>query len=482
MTHIEMNTQTFDTIQFQRMTTTQCQKIHSASLELLERYGVKLHDPQAIELLKKGGADVEGDLVYLPSGMIEKAFSTVPKRVVLYNRHGDPVMPLEGRRSFYGPGSDTLNLIDHRTGERRKPVLNDIREGMILCDALPNIDFVMSLVLPGDVDQIIADTFQMEVMLNHTIKPVIAVTYDLPGLVDAVEMAEAVMGGADALRRHPILSCYINVVSGLNHNAEALQKLLYLSAKGLPSIYIPSTTAGTNSPITPAGAVALDNAGVLLGLVLSQLNCEGAPYIMPGMPPAPMDMRTMNSPYAYPVRGIFQSMAQMYQLPAFGLGGVTDSKLVDQQAAAEAALTLLAETLVGGNIIHDVGYIESGLGFSFEMLAICDDIIGWIEAFVKGIDVSEEALALDVIKAAGHEGSYLATEHTRRHFKEEWYPALFERDIYAGWEAKGSKTLAQRARERVEKILSQHHPEPLPAEVQSQLRQIVLRRVEKQRL
>ncbi len=480
MAHIDLNTDTLDTIQIKRMTTAQCQKIHWASLEMLERYGVKLHDRQAIDLLKKGGADVEGDLVYVPSGMVEKAFSTVPKRVVLYNRHGEPVMPLEGRRSFYGPGSDTLNIIDHRTGERRKPVLNDIREGMILCDALPNIDFVMSLVLPGDVEQTIADTYQMEVMLNNTIKPVIAVTYDLPGLVDAVEMAEAVMGGSDALRRHPILTCYINVVSGLNHNAEALQKLLYLSGKGLPSIYIPSTTAGTNSPITPAGAVALDNAGVLLGLVLSQLNRPGAPYIMPGMPPAPMDMRTMNSPYAYPVRGIFQSLAQMYQLPAFGLGGASNLKLVDQQAAAEAALTLLSETLVGGNIIHDVGYIESGLGFSFEMLAICDDIIGWIEAFVKGIDVSDEALALDVIQAAGHEGSYLATEHTRRHFREEWYPTLFERDIYAGWEAKGSKTLAERARERVEKILRQHQPEPLPAEVQSELRQIVQRRAAKQ--
>jgi trimethylamine--corrinoid protein Co-methyltransferase len=478
MAQVDINTDTFNTAQFRRMTTTQCQKIHWASLEMLERYGVKLHDQQAIDLLKKGGADVDGNLVYVPSGMVEKAFTTVPKRVVLYNRHGEPVMPLEGTRSFYGPGSDTLNIIDYRTGLRRKPVLNDVREGMILCDALPNIDFVMSLVLPSDVDQTIADTFQMEAMLNHTIKPVIAVTYDLPGLVDAVEMAEAVMGGVDALHRHPIMSCYINVVSGLNHNAEALQKLLYLSGKGLPSIYIPSTTAGTNSPITPAGAVALDNAGVLLGLVLSQLNREGAPYIMPGMPPAPMDMRTMNSPYAYPVRGIFQSLAQMYKLPAFGLGGASDSKVVDQQAAAEAALTLLAETLVGGNIIHDVGYIESGLGFSFEMLAICDDIIGWIDAFLKGIDVSDEALALDVIKAAGHEGSYLATEHTRKHFKEEWYPTLFERDIYTGWEAKGSKTLAQRAAERVEKILNQHQPEPLPTEIQIQLRNIVQRRVE----
>ena len=103
-------------------------------------------------------------------------------------------MPLEGRRSFYGPGSDTMHIIDHRTGERRKPVLNDVREGMILCDALPRIDFVMSLVLSGDVDQTIADTLQMEVMLNNTIKPIIAVTYDLPGLVDAVEMAEMEAG------------------------------------------------------------------------------------------------------------------------------------------------------------------------------------------------------------------------------------------------------------------------------------------------
>jgi len=474
------NDSTYNSVQFGRMTEQQCLKIHWASLELLESMGVKLHDQQSLDLLKKGGADVEGNLVFLPSGMVEKAFTTVPKRVVLYNRSGEPVMPLEGRRCFYGPGSDTLNIIDHRSGERRKPVLKDVQEGIILCDALSNIDFVMSLFLPTDVDQVIADTYQMEVMLNHTIKPILAVTYDLPGLVDAVEMAEAVVGGEDALQRRPILTCYINVVSGLNHNAEALQKLLFLSGKGLPSIYIPSTTAGTNSPMTQAGAVALDNAGVLLGLVLSQLNREGAPYIMPGMPPSPMDMRTMSAPYAYPVRGIFQSMAQMYKLPAFGLGGVTDAKIVDQQATAEAALTLLAETLVGGNIIHDVGYLESGLGYSFELLAICDDIIGWIGAFLKGIDVSDETLAVEVIKKAGHEGSYLATEHTRKNFKDEWYPQLFERDNFTSWEGKGSKTLAQRAGERVEKILLEHQPEPLSQEVQKQLREIVQRRVEKQ--
>jgi len=477
MSAININTSEFNSVQFERMSTAQCKKIHWASLEMLERYGVKLHDQQAIDLLKKGGADVDGNLVYVPSGMVEKAFASVPKRVVLYNRHGEPVMPLEGRRSFYGPGSDTLNIIDHRTGERRKPVLNDVREGIILCDALPNIDFVMSLMLPTNVDPTIADTFQMEVMLNNTIKPVVAVSYDLPGMFDAVEMAEMVMGGADALRQHPIMCGYINVATGLNHNAESLQKLLYLSGKGLPLIYMPSSTAGANSPVTPAGAVALDNAGVLLGLVLSQLNREGAPYIMPGMPPAPMDMRTTGSPYAYPVRGIFQAMAQMYKLPAFGAGGMTDAKILDQQAAAEAALTLLTESLVGGNIIHDLGYLDSALIYSFELLAICDDIIGWIQAFMRGIDTSDEALALEVIKTVGHNGNYLATKHTRKHYKSEWYPSLFERDTFTAWQSKGSMTLAQRASRRVEALLNTHQPEPLPQEMQLKIHQVVERRV-----
>ena len=476
MSRVTVNESVFNSVQFARLSEAQCRKIHWASLEILERVGVRLHHQDAVDLLKKGGADVvDGNIVHVPSGMVEKAFSTAPKRVVLYNRRGEPAMPLEGGRCFYGPGSDTLNIIDHRTDERRKPVLKDVVEGSILCDALPNIDFVMSMVLPTDVEQARADTHQMEAMLSNTTKPIISVTYELQGLVDAVEMAEAVVGGADELRRHPLITCYINAISGLNHNEEALQKLLYLSAKGLPSIYVPSTMAGVTSPMTPAGAVALDNAGVLVGLVLSQLNREGAPYIMPGMPPSPMDMSTMTAPYADPERGIFQALARFYGLPAFGLGGATDAKVVDQQAAAEAALTLLAESLVGGNIIHDVGYLESGLTFSPALLAICDDIVGWVEAFMRGVEVSDETLALDVIHATGHEGSYLESEHTLKHFRDIWYPDLFERDTYGGWQARGAMTLAERASERVEQILHEHRPEELPNDVKRRLSEIVAR-------
>jgi trimethylamine--corrinoid protein Co-methyltransferase len=474
MAQIHVNDTQYNSVQFARLSSDQARKIHWASLEVLERYGARLHHQEAIDLLRKGGADVsDGNLVRIPSGLVEKAFTTAPQRVVLHDRHGSPVMPLEGNRCFYGPGSDCMNIIDHRTGRRRKPTLTDVIEGTILCDGLPNIDFVMSMILPGDVNQATADVYQMEAMLVHTTKPIIAVSYELRGLVAAVEMAEIVMGGGDALRRTPMISCYINVVSGVNHNREALQKLLYLSGRGLPSLYIPASTGGVTSPITPAGAVVLDNVGVLLGLVLSQLNREGAPYIMTGMQPSPMDMRTMVTPYADPERGIFQAMARFYNLPAFGWGGVSDSKAVDQQAAAEAALTLLAESLVGGNIIHDLGYLESGLTFSFVQLVICAELIGWVAAFLTGVEVSAETLALDVIAQAGPEGHYLNKEHTRRHFREIWYPGLLDRCDYKSWRDGGGKTFGERAAEQVNEILSEHEPEPLPGEVKKRLRQIV---------
>lgn len=141
-------------------------------------------------------------------------------------------------------------------------------------------------------------------MLSYTTKPIIFVSYEFEGCVDCVEMAEAVAGGEDALRRKPTVACYINVISGLRHNKEALQKLFYLSSKKIPALYIPSSTAGVTSPTIPVGSLTLDYAGVLLGLVLSQLKQEGAPVIIPGMPSGQLDMRTMISTYCEPERGL----------------------------------------------------------------------------------------------------------------------------------------------------------------------------------
>jgi trimethylamine--corrinoid protein Co-methyltransferase len=477
MAKIQTNDQTFLSAHFRKMSDAQCEKIHWASLEVMERTGVRLYEQEAIDLLRKVGACVsDGNLVRVPSWLVEKAFTTVPRRIVLCDRHANRVMPIEGHRSFYGPGSDCLNIIDHRTGERRKPVLQDIVEGITLADALPNIDFVMSLVLPVDVPQMVADRYQMEAMLHHTTKPIVFVTTGFSGCVDAVEMAEVVAGGPEALRQNPFVACYINVTTGLRHNQEALQKLLYLAEKGLPALYIPVGQGGTTAPVTVAGCQVIWNVGALVGLVISQLKREGAPFAMAGWGAGSLDMRTLVQPYAEPDRrGVAQAMAHFYGLPMFAIGGCSDSKCVDQQAGIEAALTLMVSALSGGHIVHDLGYLESGLCYSLAQLVICDEIVGWLEHCLQSVDTSDEALAVDLIHQVGPDGQYLDSAHTRKHYRERWYPTVIERDNYDNWLSKGGATLAERAAERVETILAEHKPEALPPDVAQKVRAIVER-------
>lgn len=476
-------TQTTNRAPFPRLTSGQCRKIHEASLEILERIGIRIDLPEAKDLLQKAGAKIdEKSRTHIPPHLVEQALKTAPKEVILFDRQGDPAIDLSGHRCFYGPGSDCLNIIDHRSGERRKPQLRDVQEAVRLCDALPNINFVMSMLLPEDVDTAIADRYQMEAMLTSTTKPIIFVAYDYEGCVDCVEMAEAAAGSAEDLQKKPNIACYINVISGLWHNQESLQKLLYLSSKNLPAVYIPSSTAGVTSPVTPAGAMALDYAGTLTGVVLSQLRREGAPIIISGMPPGHLDMRTLVSTYCEPERGLAQALAHSLRLPMFSLGGAAEAKVPDQQAAAEAALSLMVETLAGGHLIHDLGYLESGLTFSLAQLTVCDEIVSWIKGFLKEFELSEESLALDTIAEVGPEGQFLDKKHTRNHYRSRWYPRLFERENYDTWAQKGEKTLIDRASERVEQLLSEHQPDPLSAAIQKKICQTVLRAETKKRI
>jgi trimethylamine--corrinoid protein Co-methyltransferase len=334
----------------------------------------------------------------------------------------------------------------------------------------------MCMFLPSDVPQQVADRHQMAAMLRNTTKPIFYVTTDFSGCVDVVAMAETVAGGAEALQERPLAACYINVTTGLVHNQEALQKLLFLSGKGLPAAYVPSTQGGVTAPVTPAGALIVSQAGALVGLVLSQLKREGAPFIMPGWGGNMLDMQTTVQPYADPEkRAMAPDFVHYLDLPMFALAGCSESKVVDQQAAIEAALTLMTDALCGSHIIHDLGYLESGLTGSLVQLVICNEILGWISHFVRGVDVSDTALALDLIDEIGPDGNFLESDHTFEHFRERWYPKLFERDNFEGWLAKGGQTLAERAAAQVETILANHQPDPLPEETVQQLEAIIQR-------
>ena len=461
---------------YARMGQQECERIHMASLEILERVGVDVHDEKARDLLVKGGAKADGIRIRLSEYMVERALSMAPKRMTLYDRFGKVAIRAWGTHTHYGGGSDCLNVLDHRTGQRRRATLQDVKEAVIVQDSLPELDFVMSMFLPEDVDPRIYDRYQMEVMLNHTTKPIVFVTPDFQGCVTAVEMCELVAGGAKAFQQRPFATCYINVTSGLVANAEALQKCMYLAEKGLPMLYIPLNAGGVNSPTTTAGCMASMNAGTLLGIVLAQLVRAGTPVAVPGWNGGPYNLKTMVGNYVLAdEQGVPTEMGRYYDLPVFGLGGSTDSKVLDQQSGMEATLSLMTALLHGANLVHDVGFMDSGMQGSLQLQVIADDTIGFLRAATAGVLVDDETLALDVIEELGPTGDYLSHGHTLRHFKEPFYSKLADKGTYSQWADRGKTSMEERAAKLVDKILEKAQPQPLPTEVQRDLTKIVQR-------
>jgi trimethylamine--corrinoid protein Co-methyltransferase len=451
-------------------------RLEEAALGILERTGVEIPVPEALDLLRSAGATIDGSRARIPERLVRWALDTAPKQVTLHDRDGRPALHLAGRNHFFGTGSDCLNVLDHRTGEHRRATYADLREGLTLADALPNIDFVMSMFLPADVDQTLADRYQAAELLARTRKPIVLVTYDVAGMLDGLEMAEIVAGGRAALEARPQLGVYINVTRGLLFNEDSVHKLLACAERGVPALWIPVTSGGTTGPVTLAGTIAINTAGILAGVVLAQLAREGAPVIVPAFGGDSLDLRTMVDPYAGPEpKGVAASLAHRWGLPMFSLGAGSDAKTVDEQSAAEAGMTMLADALAGGHLIHDCGYLESGLTGSLVQLVICDELAGWINALVRPVDVSDEALALDLVEAHGVDGSYLETDHTFTHYRERWYPTLIDRRGYEAWRAGGATTLAQRAAGRVEELLASHAPTPLDPDVETAVRAVVER-------
>jgi len=269
---------------------------------------------------------------------------------------------------------------------------------------------------------------------------------------------------------------YINATSGFRHNEEALRKLMFMAEKHLPCVYWPEVGRGLTCPITMAGGMACSNAGHLAGLLIAQLVREGAPIALCTAVPFSLDMNTMVVPYVDPdCKAFGLEMSHYYDLPAFNWGGMTDSKVLDEQAIMEASLSLYAATINGGNLIHDVGYMESGLTGSLELVVLCDEIISWLKASTRGLEINEETLALDVIHAHALSGDFLGAEHTRRHVREDWRPGLVDRHNHEQWMAKGETSMRERARTKIDEILGLEQESVLPPEMRQKIKDIARR-------
>ena len=461
---------------YRRLTDDQLDRLHGATLELLEDIGIRFLNGEGLEIFKKAGAYVDGSNVRLPSPLVEWALRTAPKRLRLYDQIGNPTIRLEGRVSYFGNGSDLLYIIDHRTGERRLPGLQDVIDITHVLEQLDNIDYIMSGFLPRDVPVEKAELLQMQVMLNHSNKPMVYVTTDLPIAQKMVEMAEIVAGGDEALRQRPFAACYINIANPLRHNPESIQKLIWLSRKGLPFVYRPGlVTRGVTTPASGAGFLVVQNAAGLAGVVLSQLVREGAPFIRDACAGGTFDMQHMVGQQSPPeIRGFNEELLHYYKLPGFGIGGNTGSKTVNSQAALEAALSILTSVQAGAHLIHDVGYMDNGVTGSLEFLVICNEIIDWAKAYMKPLEINDETIAMDDIRAvAAGSGDFLGSDNTLRYYREDLYPRLLDRRNHNSWAADGATTMRQRAQKLVTELLKKPRKEYLTDDLRAAVQKII---------
>jgi trimethylamine--corrinoid protein Co-methyltransferase len=456
----------------------QLRQIHAASLKILDRTGVRVCDGEALDLLRGAGCSVsDGDVVRIPASVVEEAVDRAPSGVVLHDRSGDARLLLEGPRSYFGTGSDLPNTLDLESGERRLSLLSDVADTARLADALPNLDFVMSMALPSDVPRQSSDRHSFLAMVMNTSKPIVFTAWDESGLADIIAMAETVAGGAEALVKHPFLVAYLEPTSPLLHTQTALRKMLMMADKGLPFVYAPGPVEGATAPVTPAGSLAMANAEALSGLAIAQLRRPGAPVIY-GSGSGPLDMRTTVATYMSPefmlhCTGIAELAHRLYKLPVWGFAGCSDSNAADMQAGIDSAMWILWTALSGANLVHDVGYIESGMTCSYEMIVVCDEVIGFARRLLGGIEISPETLALDVVDEVGPGGEYVSTDHTFRHFRECWYPRVFNRMGHQSWVDAGRPSAVDTARELARTAIAEHRPEALSEATLETLREVV---------
>ena len=326
-----------------------------------------------------------------------------------------------------------------------------------LAEALPNIDFHMSLGIVQDTAVGTYDRWQYLAMLEGTNKPINITAVDIEGVRDQLEMAYIRVGGKEEWRKGPICSLYIEPVSPLSHSKQVVQKLLFCCDNDIPFVYTPCPLAGATAPTTLAGLLVQALAESLFGIVLSQLRKPGSQLIIGGLM-SNMDMLSTIYCYGSPEMALlsagYTDITKWLRVPEYETAGCSDAKLFDEQAAMEAAINIATAGLIGGNMIHDVGYLDSGLTSCIELMVASDEIIDMVKRILRGIPVTPETIALDVMREVGPGGHFMEHDHTYKRFKEEiWRPKLIDRQNWENWNLAGGKRYGERVHDRVIEIL-----------------------------
>jgi trimethylamine--corrinoid protein Co-methyltransferase len=456
-------------------------RIHEAALEVLERVGIEVQASECQDIFAAAGArvDPERNRVYLPPSLVEQALDTAQSTVTLYGREDDShTLNLGDKRVYMGTGGAAVKVLDIDSRQARDSTLRDIYDIGRIVDALNNIHFYLRPCVARDVSNDLLDLNTYYAAICSTTKHVSGNCFTVESLLDVIEMAELIAGSPAALRERPFISFITSwTVSPLRFAPETVEVLTEIVRQEMPVFLSSAPQAGATGPAALAGTLVQIHAEELSGITYCQLVKPGTPVIL-GYVPSVSDLRTGNfvggAPEFAMMHAAVAQLGQYCRLPVYNSSGISDAKIPDIQAGYEKGLTGLAAALAGSNYIHhSAGFLESLLTIAYEQYIIDDDINGSIMRMVRGIEVTDETLSIDVIEqVCNGEGHFLGTQQSLDLMHTEYYyPHTGDRQTRDRWLSEGGQSMWDAARAKAKNLLKTHQPEPLDPDVDRAIRE-----------
>ena len=463
---------------YEFLTEQQVEQVHETSLKMLEQIGIEFSYPPALDVLRKGGARVEGQRVYFSPQLVERQIKKAPAQFTLHARNPENNVVIGGDNIVFVPGYGAPFVTDLDKG-RREGTLLDFENFVKLTGASPYQDICSGMVIePTDVPAERRHAEMIYTAFKYSDKPIMGSAMGVEGARDSIRMASILFGSEKELAEKPCMVSILCSLTPLSYDDRMLGAIMEYAKAGQPQFLSSLAIAGATSPATLAGTLALQNAEVLAGIVLTQLVREGTPVIFAGVS-TNAEMRTgaltIGSPEMALNTAATAQMARYYNLPSRSGGAVSDSKSPDAQAAYESMMSLLMAQVSGINfVLHAAGIFESYNCMSYEKFIIDDEMCGMVKRIKKAYAVDEDTLGFAVTKETGPGGHFLDKDHTMKHFRNEFFmPALSDRDSYDGWKEGGSLTSMQRANRRYQEIIAAYEAPELPENTDRELKKFI---------
>jgi trimethylamine--corrinoid protein Co-methyltransferase len=462
------------------LTQEEMKAIHNASLQVLEKTGIKVMSKPALDILKKAGAkvDYETNHASIPRNAVEEALKMAPKAITYGARNPEHDFLLNKEEAHFCVAGMPPFLIDIETGRRKNSSTQDLASFSVVADYLEHVDVIWPAVVTTEVPEPMQCLMEFITVTRNTTKHLEHEALNARDAQYQIEIAAAIVGGREELKKRPIISAVACTISPLTYDKGISEGAIEYAKAGVPVVVMPMPMVGTTGPATLAGAMVVNNAEFLGSLVMQEFASPGAPVVY-SAGVGVVDFKT-GSEIESPEGGLMHlgisQMAHYYCLPSeIGIVGGTTANVLDTQAGYERARTILTHVLTFPDIALGLGCLDRALLMSLDALVIDNEIIDYALRFVEGFEVNDDTMAVDVIDRVGPGGIFLGEKHTVEHFRERWVSRLSDISSYETWEKQGSKAIDKVAREKVREILATHEVTPLAEDVEKEIGHILKR-------